>query len=192
MLVFYMHKAYYFVRVFEKFYITAGQKLIRPLPYKTHRDKMPTYILELCPTPAGREFYEKGVRWSADDAGVDLFVVDNSVLKRYENTLLPLGVSARLINQESGEDSHYQLVPRSSIFKSGVIMANSVGIIDKGYRGELKAPVIAFAETATISAGMRLFQIISPTMEPITEVRIVNSLPETARGSGGFGSTGSS
>jgi dUTP pyrophosphatase len=148
------------------------------------------YTLELCPTPEGREFYTNGVRWSPHDAGVDLFVVENASICRHQPYLLSLGVSARLINQTTGKDVHYQLAPRSSIFKSGIVMGNSIGIIDKGYRGELKAPVVAFVETANISAGTRLFQIITPNMDPITEVRIVESLPETERGSGGFGSTG--
>jgi dUTP pyrophosphatase len=135
--------------------------------------------------------YKNGVRASSEDAGVDLFVVEDASLKRYENTLLSLGVAGRLVNQSNGTDSHFQLVPRSSIFKTGVVMANSVGIIDKGYRGELKAPVVAFKEVASIAAGTRLFQIIAPNMDPITEVRIVTELPQTVRGTGGFGSTGS-
>lgn len=152
---------------------------------------MPTYILELCPvSDVGRAYYAHGVRQAEGDAGVDLFVVEPAEVKRYAHALLSLGVAARLINQETGKDSHFQLVPRSSIFKTGIIMANSVGIIDKSYRGELKAPVLAFTECATVAAGARLFQIIAPNMDSITEVRMVESLPETSRGSGGFGSTG--
>jgi dUTP pyrophosphatase len=150
---------------------------------------MRSYILELCPTDVGRDFY-KTVRWSAEDAGVDLYVVEDATIKRFEPALLPLGVSARLIDAKTGADVHYNLVPRSSIFKSGVTMANSVGIIDKGYRGELKAPVIAFVEEVTIKAGARLFQIVSPNMDAIMNVKIVERLPETERGVGGFGSTG--
>jgi dUTP pyrophosphatase len=151
---------------------------------------MRSYILELCPTEDGREFY-KTVRWSKEDAGVDLYIIKDIVIKRYDTALLPLGVSARLIDAKTGKDVHYTLAPRSSIFKSGVLMANSVGIIDKGYRGELKAPVIGFVEETKITAGTRLFQIVSPNMDSITDVRIVEKLPESLRGSGGFGSTGS-
>lgn len=153
---------------------------------------MYSYILELCLTDAGRDVYTNGVRWSSEDAGVDVFTVEDIHLNRYGTALLPLGTAARLINKNTGKDSHYQLVPRSSIYKSGVGMANSVGIIDKGYRGELKAPVICFKDETFIPKGTRLFQIIAPNMDPIEEVRIVESLPETARGSGGFGSTGTS
>jgi len=152
---------------------------------------MRSYILELCPTGVGLEYYnDNKVRWNQNDAGVDLFVVEDVNVKRHQSALVSLGVSARLICKKSGKDVHFYLNPRSSIFKSGIIMANSVGVIDKGYRGELKGPVVAFIEEANIKAGTRLFQVVSPNMDPIMEVRIVESLPETERGSGGFGSTG--
>jgi len=152
---------------------------------------MRSYILEILPTGAGCEFYGEGkIRWSPHDAGVDLFVSEDAVIKRYESRLLHLGISARLVCKETGADSHYLLTPRSSSYKSGIIMTNSVGVIDKGYRGELMAPVVAFLEKADIKAGTRLFQIVAPNLDPIVDVRFVDSLPSTERGSGGFGSTG--
>ncbi len=71
-------------------------------------------------------------------------------------------------------------------------MANSEGIIDRTYRGPLKAPVRnhTVTEAYHIQQGTRLFQIVAPDMGWIREVRIVESLPETRRGEGGFGSTG--
>lgn len=155
------------------------------------REEMHSYILEILPTDAGREFYSEGtIRWSPHDAGVDLFVSEDAVIKRYESRLLHLGISARLVRKETGADSHYLLTPRSSSYKSGIIMTNSVGVIDKGYRGELMAPVVAFLEKADIKAGTRLFQIVAPNLDPIVDVRFVDSLPSSDRGSGGFGSTG--
>lgn len=151
---------------------------------------MNSYILEFCPINTGSNMYTNGVRLSSEDAGVDVFTIEDVQLTRYENTLLSLGTAARLINKNTGKDSHYQLVPRSSIYKFGVGMANSVGIIDKGYRGELKAPIICFKEESFIPKGTRLFQIIAPNMDQIEEVRIVDSLPDSKRGTGGFGSTG--
>ena len=69
-------------------------------------------------------------------------------------------------------------------------LANSVGIIDAGYRGEICAIIDNIKdEPYSIECGTRLFQICSPTLEPI-EYDIVNSLSETTRGVGGFGSTG--
>ena len=89
------------------------------------------------------------------------------------------------------EDCHFTLEPRSSIYKTGFIMANGRGIIDKTYRGELMAPLVSLWSNQTnVEAGTRLFQIIAPALSYISEVAYVDSLPETKRGSGGFGSTG--
>lgn len=134
---------------------------------------------------------------SNENAGYDLYCA----APRHNHPvvdLIPLGVKARLIkcNPQTSieEDSHFWLLPRSSIYKTGLMMANSVGVIDKTYRGELKAPTIVHHATTEIwnlaSIGDRLFQIVAPDMGWIREVRIVDSLPETVRGVGGFGSTG--
>jgi dUTP pyrophosphatase len=71
-------------------------------------------------------------------------------------------------------------------------MANSEGIIDKSYRGPVKAPVKNFMinSQAKVDEGTRLFQIVAPDLGWIKEIVLVESLPETARGEGGFGSTG--
>ena len=87
-------------------------------------------------------------------------------------------------------DSHFWLVPRSSIYKTGLMMANSVGVIDKSYRGELKAPVWSMTGNSSVSRGDRLFQIVAPDMGWIRNIRVVSSMPETQRGVGGFGSSG--
>jgi dUTP pyrophosphatase len=71
------------------------------------------------------------------------------------------------------------------------MMANSRGIIDKTYRGQLMAPLISVGTSQkSIEAGTRLFQILAPDLGHIKEVIYVDSLPETVRGEGGFGSTG--
>ena len=95
----------------------------------------------------------------------------------------------------------YYLYPRSSIVKTPFRMANSVGIIDAGYRGEVMA-VVDNIDSANndLKACLdryappmsRIFQICSPTLDPFL-VRIVEHEDElgiTERGSGGFGSTG--
>ena len=87
-------------------------------------------------------------------------------------------------------ESHFWLMPRSSIFKTGLIMANSTGVIDKSYRGELKAPVWSMTAKSNVTCGDRLFQIVAPDMGWIRNVRIVSALPDSDRGAGGFGSTG--
>ena len=70
-------------------------------------------------------------------------------------------------------------------------MANTRGIIDKSYRGELKAPVITVGKNVNkLEAGTRLFQILAPSLGHIETVVYVDSLDSTLRGEGGFGSTG--
>jgi len=159
-----------------------------------------TYRLELLVTEQGEQFYPKAgtvENLSSDNAGYDLKVVVNQSSTTIA-TLVPLGVKARMIrytqaNQDLaiGEDCNFSLEPRSSIYKSGFMMTNGRGIIDKTYRGELMAPVISVGSSfKAIESGTRLFQIIAPDMGHISEVVYVHSLPETQRGAGGFGSTG--
>jgi len=125
------------------------------------------------------------------NAGFDLVTAENFVGKPGEPHLLNLGVKAMMFSKYSEEPVHFWLAPRSSIFKTGHIMANSLGVIDSTYRGPLKAPVVALTEGAAgFKAGDRHFQILAPDMGWISEVRRVLSLPDTERGEGGFGSTG--
>lgn len=83
------------------------------------------------------------------------------------------------------------LVPRSSAAKTGLELANTVGVIDSDYRGEWKAALrsktglpISWAQ------GDRLVQFLVVPVANVT-LRQVDSLDETSRGTGGFGSTGS-
>jgi len=132
---------------------------------------------------------------SDSNSGFDLFSADMTIQKQVAE-LIPFGIVARLIKVEQinnislKTDSHFWLLPRSSIYKSGLIMGNSTGVIDKSYRGELKAPVWSMIDTVTISQNERHFQIVAPDMGWIRNVRIVDSMPNTERGEGGFGSTG--
>lgn len=167
---------------------------------------IPYYRLELCPNENGVEFYQtyETQNRSNENAGVDLYAVEDYVLSpNYDERhngpppsvhLLDLGARVRLVKvtANSEVDVHYWLLPRSSIYRSGVMMANSVGIIDSSYRGTLKAPVTNINENTypNVRRGTRLFQIVAPDMGHIKEIKIVSTLPETDRGSGGFGSTG--
>ena len=73
------------------------------------------------------------------------------------------------------------------------MLANSVGIIDKDYRGNIKAALrhVGSADSGsyTLEKGTRIVQLTIPSLEPY-EIAFVDSLDETARGEGGFGSTG--
>ena len=137
------------------------------------------------------EVYDKfdGTK-SADNAGVDLHCVEDVVIKPGEVVFLKLGIRGRLVDYEGGAQ-HYYLYPRSSISKKGLMMANSVGIIDRGYRGELMGAVRNMTGAdVSVARGERLFQIVAPNMGHIAEAVRWTALDDTVRGEGGFGSTG--
>ena len=169
------------------------------------------YRLDLYPTEEGLQYYESYPTTNRDNenAGVDLYSVeDYTVSSSFDERhnpppkavhLLNLGTKARLVKVTPTDDYHhhevdvhYWLLPRSSIYKSGIMMANSVGVIDASYRGTLMAPITNLNEHTypNVVKGTRLFQIVAPDMGHIREIKIVSSLPNTSRGSGGFGSTG--
>jgi dUTP pyrophosphatase len=151
---------------------------------------MPAYTLYLVVEDANvKNAYKNNADLSAENAGFDLVTAET--ITDASAQLLNLGVRAMLVEQATGSPVHFYLYPRSSIYKTGYVMANSVGIIDKSYRGILKAPVARiFPDAKGFSMGDRHFQIIAPDMGHIREVVLVDSLPETQRGEGGFGSTG--
>lgn len=141
------------------------------------------------------------------DAGFDLFVHKEEHLRWDKTTLIDSHVkcSAWWLNKndEIQEPAGFYVYPRSSISKTPLRMANSVGIIDSGYRGNLKFAVDAhkhlakddestYEDSYHVKEFTRLFQICSPTMCKIKAIMVSseNELGETQRGQGGFGSTG--
>jgi dUTP pyrophosphatase len=160
-------------------------------------------ILVLDPEDTGQKekaiFYKDQYDRSDSNAGFDLFASDDVKVEQTPQ-FIPFGIVARLLKVEPypggtsndylKTDSHFWLMPRSSIYKSGLMMGNSTGVIDKSYRGELKAPVWSMTANSVVTRGDRLFQIVAPDMGWIRNIRIVNSMPSTERGAGGFGSTG--
>jgi len=104
-------------------------------------------------------------------------------------TMVSMKIKCRMLD-ENGECVSYFLYPRSSISKTPLMLANSVGIIDANYRGEIIAALRCMESKYTVSQGTRLVQICAPNLGKI-RVELVDSLDETDRGSGGFGSTNS-
>ena len=160
------------------------------------------YRLEIQVSPQGAPYYPQvGTleHLTPDNAGYDLKIVDDLTPTTVAK-LVPLGVVARMLCITSiggittGEPCHFTLEPRSSIYKTGYMMANGRGIIDKTYRGQLMAPMLSVgSNSGTVEAGTRLFQVVAPDMGYISEVSYVDVIPITlseVRGTGGFGSTG--
>ena len=123
-----------------------------------------------------------------DDAGFDLYFPDQIIIEPGETTLLKMGIACEMTDDYL--PTSYMLVPRSSIYKTPLRMANSIGIIDAGYRGEIMAAVDNIGkEDYMVTPGERLFQLVHPTLYPI-HAEVVKELSDTDRGDGGFGSTG--
>tara|TARA_B100000161_G_C33545407_1_gene412766 strand:+ start:1105 stop:1587 length:483 start_codon:yes stop_codon:yes gene_type:complete len=140
-----------------------------------------------------KEYYSNLEMIESTDSGIDLPVVEEIKSLPGEVTTLNFKIKCQMIN-ESKENSYsaYYLYPRSSISKTPLMMANSVGIIDRDYRGFIMAKVRNLGQPNSqhiIESGTRLFQICSPDLSPI-RAKLVNQLTNTSRGEGGFGSTG--
>jgi len=144
--------------------------------------------LFLVPSADASEYYKTGTL-ATENAGFDLFVPADVTFAPDERKLVSMGVRAVVIEDEQVQN--YWMVPRSSISKTGLMMLNSVGVIDKSYRGELMAYLW---NTTTwpveVKKGQRLVQIVARHMGDIGEVVVVDKLPCSSRGEGGFGSTG--
>jgi len=127
---------------------------------------------------------------TAGSAGMDLIAaIDNDIiLQPGARILVPTGISLEL---PLGIEA--QVRPRSGLaIKNGVTVLNSPGTVDSDYRGEVAVILINHGQEAfTISRGMRIAQMIISKHERV-DVKVVDSLSNTERGEGGFGSTGTS
>jgi len=126
------------------------------------------------------------------NSGFDLY--NESNLQINDFALLRFGVVAACATSPV-DTAAYWLCPRSSISKTGLICANSQGLIDKGYRGPIMGAVRSLVGLVSVVREERLFQLVAGDAQPWVEVIIYENagqlpVPTTARGTGGFGSTG--
>lgn len=128
-------------------------------------------------------------RATGGSAGLDLCACIDAplTLDSGETALIPTGVAIALPTAEYGAF----VFPRSGIaIKHGIGLLNSVGVIDSDYRGEIMVGVInQVKESYTIEPGERIAQMVIMPVSTMPVVE-VDELDETARGAGGFGSTG--
>lgn len=126
-------------------------------------------------------------RARAGDAGLDLSACDRHVLAPGERALVGTGLAVAI------PDGHAGFVqPRSGLAaKHGISIVNTPGLIDAGYRGELKVALLNTdrAETFVVEPGMRIAQLVVLAVPPVQPVE-VEELPDSERGQGGFGSSG--
>ena len=121
-------------------------------------------------------------RATSGSAGLDLCACTENevVLKAGERTVIPTGIAIAIENNETAAFVY----ARSGLgIKHGISLSNGVGVIDSDYRGEICVGLI------TIQPGERIAQLVFAPVIPAQPVE-VDSLDETERGEGGFGSTG--
>ena len=125
-------------------------------------------------------------RATAGAAGFDLRAAEATILPPGEWRVVPTGLAMAIPAGWEG-----QVRPRSGLAaKHGVTVLNAPGTIDADYRGEVKVPLVNHGrEPFVIARGERIAQLLfAPVPEAALEV--VATLPESGRGSAGFGSTG--
>lgn len=131
-------------------------------------------------------------RWT--DSGFDIPLLSHNIDLSQKVVCFSLGVKvAAMIGDTTAP---CLLLPRSSIYKTPFRLCNSIGLIDSGYRGEVKAMTDNMNPeddtTVRLENGSRLFQVCQHNFLPWTKIVITDDLPTApdSRGSGGFGSTG--
>ncbi len=119
-------------------------------------------------------------------AGADLYAIEDAVVEAGETVLVHTGLAMEIPQGYGGF-----IYARSGLAsKKGLAPANKVGVIDADYRGEIMVALYNHSkESRTVLAGERIAQlVIAPFLK--AEFEVTESLSDTLRGSGGFGSTG--
>lgn len=131
------------------------------------------------------EYAQLPTRGSKDAAGLDLYCPFHIKVPADSQKKIPLGIAVEIPKGHMG-----LLVPRSSMSKTPLRCANSVGIIDADYRGEIS---IVYENISCsdymIFRGDRIAQLIIVPIA-VVDVEEAQTLSETERGVGGYGSTG--
>lgn len=120
------------------------------------------------------------------DAGLDLYSIEEKIIRPGEFELISTGI---IVELPPGTEA--QVRPRSGLaLKHGVTVLNSPGTIDEGYRGEIKVILINHGQKEfKVEKHMRIAQMV---VAPVARVNVteVKEISSSARGEGGFGSTG--
>ena len=143
--------------------------------YRVHAKKHNIQMLDPCP-----------------NSGFDLITPMTSLIKNGEVSFVNMLITVEMVHNVTKRSSAFYLYPRSSISKTVFMLANNVGIIDSGYRGNIIAAFVNLSDAyGTIKQHDKLVQICAPSLQPFN-IEIVDSVDcftKTSRGEGGFGST---
>ena len=121
------------------------------------------------------------------DAGLDLVSCERLVIDPGERAIVGTGIAIAIPAGYAG-----LVVPRSGLAaRHGIALVNAPGLVDSGYRGEVRVVLVNTDRTAsfTVEEGMRIAQLV---LVPVAAAALVEveELPETERGAAGFGSSG--
>jgi dUTP pyrophosphatase len=123
----------------------------------------------------------------ADDAGLDLYALESVTLEPSERASVRTGIAVEIPTGHAG-----LVLPRSGLAaRHGIALVNAPGLIDAGYRGELKVLLLNTdaRDACTLAAGDRIAQLVLVAVATPGIVE-VEELSVSERGSGGFGSSG--
>lgn len=121
-----------------------------------------------------------------DDAGLDLYAARDVTLAPGERALVSTGIAVAIPDGFAGF-----VLPRSGLaLRHGVTLANTPGLVDAGYRGEIRLVLVNLdrEHPVTLKRGERVAQLVVQRVEHATLAEVAD-LPASARGAGGFGST---
>lgn len=120
------------------------------------------------------------------DGGVDLHSTEAVTIGPGDRAIVPTGIAVAIPVGYAGF-----VVPRSGLAaRQGLSIVNAPGLVDSGYRGEIKVILVNLGPNAVdIARGDRIAQLVVMSVET-QEFDVVEELPDSMRGEGGFGSTG--
>lgn len=121
------------------------------------------------------------------DAALDLLSAEDLSLRPGERAAVPTGIAVAIPEGHAG----FVHARSGKALKEGLAVANAPGLVDSGYRGEIKVIVVNLDPSSTIDIkrGEKLAQLVVQKVES-AELEVVDELPSSERGDGGFGSTG--
>lgn len=146
------------------------------------------------------DLYRDHTEYHAGDSGLDLFMIENVEIPAHSTVIIGLGIKCQLesfnwcpykwVSEGFKKHKSYFIFPRSSISKTPLRLANSIGLVDSAYTGELKVALHNTSERPyQVKRGQRLVQLVKHNLSPVT-FQLVDKHRDTTRGDGGFGSTG--